>query len=36
MTVASMEITHLSDSPLAIVQAADGDSLQEIPLLLCV
>ena len=36
MTVASMEITHISDSPLAIVQATDGDSLQEIPLLLCV
>ena len=36
MTVASLEITHISDSPLAIVQATDGDSLQEIPLLLCV
>ena len=42
MTVASLEITHISDSPLAIVahrpwpQTTDGDSLQEIPLLLCV
>ena len=36
MTVGSLEITHISDSPLAIVQATDGDSLQEIPLLLCV
>ena len=34
MTVASLEITHVRDSPLAIVQATDGDSLQEIPLLL--
>ena len=36
MTVASLEITHIRDSPLAIVQTTDGDSLQEIPLLLCV
>ena len=36
MTVASLKIAHVSDSPLAIVQATDGDSLQEIPLLLCV
>ena len=36
MTVASLEITHISDSPLVIVRATDGDSLQEIPLLLCV
>ena len=36
MTVASLKIAHISDSPLAIVQATDGDSLQEIPLLLCV
>ena len=42
MTVASLEITHISDSPLASVvhrpwrQTTDGDSLQEIPLLLCV
>ena len=36
MTVASLEITHISDSPLAIVRATDGNSLQEIPLLLCV
>ena len=42
MTVASLEITHISDSPLAIVvhrpwrQTTDRDSLQEIPLLLCV
>ena len=34
MTVASLEIAHLSDSPLAIIQVTDGDSLQEIPLLL--
>ena len=36
MTVASPKIAHVSDSPLAIVQATDGDSLQEIPLLLSV
>ena len=36
MTVASLTIAHVSDSPLAIVQATNGDSLQEIPLLLCV
>ena len=39
MTVASLEITHISDSPLAIIanrpwrQTTDGDSLQGIPLL---
>ena len=33
MTVASLKIAHVSDSPLAIIQATDGDSLQEIPLL---
>ena len=36
MIVASLKIAHVSDSPLAIAQATDGDSLQEIPLLLCV
>ena len=42
MTVASLEITHIGDSPLAIIanrlwrQTTDGDSLQGIPLLLCV
>ena len=42
MTVASLEITHISESPLAIIanrpwrQTTDGDSLQGIPLLLCV
>ena len=36
MTVASLKIAHVRDSPLAIVQATDGDSLQEIPLLLSV
>ena len=30
MTVASLKIAHVSNSPLAIVQATDGDSLQEI------
>ena len=36
MTVASPKIAHVSDSPLAIVQATNGDSLLEIPLLLSV
>ena len=36
MTVASLKIAHVSDSPVAIIQATDGDSLQEIPLLLSV
>ena len=35
-TVASLKIAHVSDSPLAIIQATDGDLLQEIPLLLSV
>ena len=36
VTVASLKIAHVSDSPLAIVQATGGDSLQGIPLLLSV
>ena len=36
MTVASLKIAYVSDSPVAIIQATDGDSLQEIPLLLSV
>ena len=31
ITVASPEIAHVSDSPLAIILATDGDSLQGIP-----
>ena len=34
ITVASPEIAHVSDSPLAIILTTDGDSLQGIPLLL--
>ena len=36
ITVASQKIAHASDSPLAIIPATDGDSLQGIPLLLSV
>ena len=36
ITVASLKIAHVSDSPLAIILATDGDSLQGIPLLLSV
>ena len=36
ITVASPKIAHVSDSPLAILPATDGDSLQGIPLLLSV
>ena len=36
ITVASPKIAHVSDSPLAIILATDGDSLQGIPLLLSV
>ena len=36
ITVASQKIARVSDSPLAIIQATDGDSLQGIPLLISV
>ena len=36
ITVASPKIAHVSDSPLAIILASDGDSLQGIPLFLSV
>ena len=36
ITVASLKIAHVSDLPLAIILATDGDSLQGIPLLLSV